>query len=352
MKRHASDLPPTRRQPTAPSRAVALRQARMRVLRALAPVLIFLVTSIITQWSWFHSSKRERPVLRQERLGLVNFVDDTDSCLWGIFSIHKQMEKFNMLPTVEHIAVVTSEISSEAKELLIEWLGPGQVREINPKFVRDRVHDSLRKDEFVKTEAFNMPYDKLIVMNSDTLIRKSLMHWFDYPAPAATQAKGTVEWTTGAMVIEPDKYLYMTILEYLPLSRRWLPKQDYGKDTWNSGDSYQGFLSSFLLSKATDDTMFTMDYGSFVQSRDMQERKENQYFWKYRPESIETFNFGQAKPWRNTTSFPKNPSICAMLTEWAESVSDAPENRLPKLPKFLSKCKTTAQDEAWAMKHG
>jgi len=348
MKRHTSDTPPTpQRRPTAPPRTT--RQPRTRILRALAPVLVFTVTSAVTQWSWLHSQKSERLPLRHKRLGLVNFVED-DNSLWGVYSIHKQMERFDMLPTVEHVAVVTSETSPKAKSLLQEWLGPGYVREMDKQYILDKVHDDLRRDEFVKTEAFNMiHYDKLIVLDSNTLIRKSLLHWFEYPAPAATQAKGTMEWMSGAMVVEPNKLLYITMLEYLPLSRRWIPKLDNGKDTWNSGDSYQGFLSSFMLSKATDDSMFTMDYGSFVQSSDMEERKENQYFWRYRPDSIETFRFDKLKPWRNSTSYAKNSATCALLTEWAESVADAPENKLPELPKFLKRCET--DDAAWATKY-
>lgn len=287
--------------------------------------------------------------MRHRRLALVNFVED-DNSLWGVYSIHKQMERFHMTPAVEHVAVVTSQTSPRAKSQLEEWLGSGNVREMDKQYILDKVHDSLRRDEFVKTEAFNMvQFDKVIVLDTNTLIRKSLMHWFDYQAPAATQAKGTVEWMSGAMVVEPNKVLYRTILEYLPLSRRWIPERYKGKDTWNSGDSFQGFLSSFLLSKATDDSMFTMDYGHFAQSSDMEERRENQYFLKYRPDTIETFRFDKLKPWKSTTSFTKNTATCVMLNEWAETVADAPESKLPEIPKFLKKCQTN--DTSWATKY-
>lgn len=256
-----------------------------------------------------------------------------------------------MLPSVEHVVVVTSDTPQKTKNILKDWLGPGNVREMDKRFIMDKVHDSLKREDFAQIEAFNMlHFDKLIVLDSDTLIRKSLLDWFDNPAPAATQAKGTMEWMTGAMMIEPDKRLYRTLLEYLPLSRRWIPSQDNGKDTWNSGDSYRGFLSSFLLSKATDNAMFTLDYGSFVQSSDMQERKENQYFFKYRPNSIETFHFDKATPWRYSASFTRQPATCALLLEWAETVVDAPESLLPELPKFLKKCNTTGA-ATWATKY-
>jgi hypothetical protein len=356
MKRKYIDSPSSRlsSKNTAPSRALGAarqqEQPRKRILRALAPVLIFSITSVVTQWTWFYSQSIDSSYLRHERLGLVNFVED-ESSLWGVYSIHNQMEKYGMLPTVDHVVVVTSETSQETKSLLKELLGPGHIRDMDKNYIMDKVHDSLRPDEFVKTEAFNMVhYDKLIVIDSNTLIRKNLMHWFELRAPAATQAKGTMEWVSGAMLIRPNKSLYITMLEYLPLSRRWIPKQDNGKDTWNSGDTYQGFLSSFFLSKATNENMVTMDYGNFVQCSDMEERKENQYFWRYRNNSIETFHFDKAKPWKKASAFAKHSATCAMLIEWAESVKNAPADKLPNLPQFLSRCETIPNAE-WAKRY-
>jgi hypothetical protein len=36
---------------------------------------------------------------------VVSSVDSKDEYLWGMYSIHKQMEKFNMMPSVMLIAL-------------------------------------------------------------------------------------------------------------------------------------------------------------------------------------------------------------------------------------------------------
>jgi hypothetical protein len=172
----------------------------------------------------------------------------------------------------------------ESKALLTEWLGPKNVREVDKNFVRDYVSDGLWVQVFSKIEAFNlMDFDKMIVLDNDIFIRQSLIHWFDYPAPAATQSRGTIEWNSGAMVIE--------LLEYIPKTRLWKPEWDDRKDTWNSRRGHQGFLSSFFLSNVTNDTMFTMSYGASVLSSDLAIQDENHYFWKYRNNAIETMHF-------------------------------------------------------------
>jgi hypothetical protein len=247
------------------------------------------------------------------------------------------MEKFNMTPQVSHVALVASDMEPESKALLTEWLGPKNVREIDKNVVRDYVPDGLWVEVFSKIEAFNLTdFDKLIVLDNDIFIRQSLMHWFDYPAPAATQARGTIEWNSGAMVIEPSTRLYNKLLEYIPKTRLWKPERDDGKDTWNSGRGHQGFLSSFFLSNVTDDIMFTMSFGASVLSSDLAKQDENHYFWKYRNNAIETMHFTH-KPW-STNTHPQSVALCAMFREWLESVSDAPQDRMKPLPNFLNRC--------------
>jgi alpha-N-acetylglucosamine transferase len=275
---------------------------------------------------------------RPQKMAVVNFVDSKDEYLWGVYSIHKQMEKFNMTPSVAHVALVASDIKKERKALLQQWLGPENVREVDKSFIRDLVpkKQNLWIPVFYKMETFNMTdFDKLIVLDNDIFIRKNILHWFDYPAPAATQARGTIEWNSGAMVIEPSARLYKALIDKIPLTRAWNPGQDDG-DNWNSKDGQQGFLSSFFLSNVTHDTMFTMSYGASMLSTDLEKMKENHYFWKYRPDAIETIHFTQHKPWKAVTS-TSHPAVCAMMREWLESVSDAPKG-LPPLPDILRKC--------------
>jgi hypothetical protein len=46
------------------------------------------------------------------------------------------------------------------------------------------------------------------VLDNAIIIWKSLMHWFDHSTPAATQCCDVIEWSTRAMVIEPNTGLY------------------------------------------------------------------------------------------------------------------------------------------------
>ena len=286
----------------------------------------------------FHNHTWNDKKPRHQRLGLVNFVDEADENLWGVYSIHNQMKKFGMSPTVEHIAVVSKGISSTSRALLEEWLGPAQVRQIDRSFILDKVHDDLQQGDFLRTEAFNMTeFDKLIVLDNSVFIRQSIMHWFVYPTPASTQTCGVIEWNTGAMVIEPETSLYNTLLSYIPRSRRWLPLEDKGMDAWNSNDGQQGFLSAFLTSNVTEHSMYTMSYSSTVLSSDLEDAVTNNYYWKFRPWVIETVHFTRHKPWKpNTQAY--SAAVCAMLREWAISVADAPKDQLPALPDFLRKC--------------
>ena len=201
---HASMM--SRSSPSKTSRAASRRPRASTFFAALSPVLLFNVS----QLSLFPTYEEpETPPSSPKRLGVVNFVDSKDSYLWGVYSIHKQMEKFNMTPQVSHVALVASDMKPESKALLTEWLGPKNVREVDKNFVRDYVPDGLWVQVFSKIEAFNLTdFDKMIVLDNDIFIRQSLIHWFDYPAPAATQSRGTIEWNSGAMVIEPSTLLY------------------------------------------------------------------------------------------------------------------------------------------------
>lgn len=296
------------------------------------------IRSQLSQFSALFESESKTRSRLEKRLGVVTFVDDKDYMLWGVYSIHKQLKKFNMTPSVTHIALVAKDTKKEDKALLREWLGSENVREIDKTIIRRKVHKGLWGAVFSKLEFFNMTdFDKLIALDNDVFIRQNIMHWFDYPAPAATMGKGTIEWNSGAMVIEPDTQLYNKLLEYLPKTRLWKPALDDGTDTWNSGDGHQGFLSSFFLSNVTDHTMFTMGSHCSVLSSDLDTNVPNYYFWRFRNDAIQTMHFTMHKPWKEKTQ-SSNKATCAMLREWTESVKDAPADRLPQLPNYLRSC--------------
>ena len=339
----------TRPSPLPPSRPLRRMKRNLRpaLLAVFMPVLILTMAQMRRLSSFPFASHdnidASSPPSRPRRLAVVNFVDDLDYYLWGVFSIHNQMQKFNM--TARHVALIPENMSKKSKTMLHEWLGKENVKEVDKNLIRKKVPKGLWIPVFNKLEAFNMAdeFDKLIVLDNDILIRQNIEHWFDYPAPAATHARGTIEWNSGAMVIEPNSTLYKILLDHVSLTRPWKPSKDDGVDTWNSYDGHQGFLSAFFTSNVTDDEMFTMSYASSMLSTDLEKRPENYYYWKYRRNTIETIHFTQHKPWKKVTE-TSNPAACSMLREWLESVASAPKEKLPKLPDFLSKCPSEATD--------
>lgn len=275
-----------------------------------------------------------------KRYAVVNFVDNKGYYLWGIYSIHNQMKKFRMLPAIKHVVLVASDMKVKQKKLLKKWLGKDNVIEVEKNFVRDHVPAGVWRTVFSKLEFFNLTqFDKVIGLDNDVFIRKDISHWFDLPAPAATQARSTIEWNSGAMVIEPNTNLFKKMLKYIPKIHVWDSKNDKGIDGYNSGIGHQGFLSSFFLSNITNDTMYTMSYGASVLSTDLRKVKENEYFWKYRNDAIETVHFTLDKPWsRKTVKKQGNPVLCAVMEEWLESVKNAPAKELHPLPNVLEQC--------------
>lgn len=273
------------------------------------------------------------------RLAVVTFVDSMDYYLWGVYSIHKQLKTVNMTPQIRHVTLIASDMKSKHLKLIQSWLGEENVWPVNKAVIRRKVPkgNNLWGAVFSKLEFFNLTmFDKIIALDNDVLIRRNIEHWFDFPAPAATQARGEIEWNSGAMVIEPSTELYEKLLEYLPRTTLWKPSLDTG-DTWNSGDGHQGFLSAFFTSNATSHNMFTMNYGCSMLSSDLESQFENHYYWKYRNHAIETLHLTKHKPWKDKTESSKEPT-CAMLREWGESVKDAPLDKMPPLPDYLRKC--------------
>lgn len=164
------------------------------LLSALAPVLVVLFTAT-----------RHLNATPPKRYAVVNFVDASDEYLWGVYSTHTQLKKFNMTPSVEHIAMVSQDISNTSRSLLAEWLGEQAIVEFDRNhIIRKLTGDkTLRQGVFLKIQAFNLTeYDKIILLDNDVLVRQSLMHWLNYKTPAATGSRGMMEFNSGAMVIK------------------------------------------------------------------------------------------------------------------------------------------------------
>lgn len=313
------------------------RPRHANLLAVLTPALLFTLAQVTQLSRLSIHPEPDHLIAPSKRYAVVNFVDKKTKSLWGIYSIHKQMLKFHMLPSIRHVALVASDMKKKDKKLLEEWLGQDNVIQVNEGIIRNQVPDGVWGQVFSKLEFFNLTqFDKVIGLDNDIFIRQNIAHWFDYPAPAATQARGTIEWNSGAMVIEPNTEMYEKLLEYIPKTRRFKPPDDKGIDTWNSGQGHQGFLSAFFSSNVTSDTIFTMNYGSSVLSSDLMEQRPNAYFWRYRRSSIETVHLTH-KPWKSEAA-PKGKDACEMYREWLETVADAPRERLYPLHNFLRRC--------------
>lgn len=314
-------------------------QRRASLLTVLAPALLFTLAQV-THLSLIHIKTEPDHIISspsKKRYAVVNFVDKKSKSFWGIYSIHKQMMKFHMLPAIRHVVLAASDMKGSDKELLIEWLGADNVIEVNATILRSQVPDGVWSEVFSKLEFFNLTqFDKVIGLDNDIFVRQSISHWFDYPTPAATQSRGSIEWNSGAMVIQPSTETYNKLIEYIPKTRRFKPSTDTGVDAWNSGQGHQGFLSAFFTSNVTSDTIFTMPYGSSVLSSDLMEQRANAYFWRYRQSQFETIHLTH-KPWKDEAA-PAKREACEMYREWLETVADAPRERLVPLHDFFRNC--------------
>lgn len=118
------------------------------------------------------------PPPRPKRYAVVNFVDKKSDYLWGIYSIHNQMKKFNMLPSIRHVVLVATDLKSRHKKLLRKWLGDENVIEIDKSFVRDHVPGGVWSTVFSKIEFFNMTqFDKVIGLDNDIFIRQDISRY-------------------------------------------------------------------------------------------------------------------------------------------------------------------------------
>ena len=83
--------------------------------------------------------------------------------------------------------------------LIESWLGKENVWPVNKSILRKKVPkgNQLWGAVFSKLEFFNLTmFDKVIALDNDILIRRNIEHWFDLPAPAATQERGSIEWNS------------------------------------------------------------------------------------------------------------------------------------------------------------
>lgn len=290
------------------------------------------------------------PDVHTRRLAVASFIDGTEH-MFGTYSIRVQMEKFNMTAQgVVQVAVVPTTFRATHKKewgVLHQWLDKKNIYEVD----KDHIYNKLTsggvwKPTFNKLWLFNLTnYDKVIVLDLDILIRTSLMHWFDYPTPCATQAQDNIEWNSGAMVIMPSTDVFNQMLAILPkmasFSDEKFAEKPKMNDNWNSAYHDQGFLSAFYTHQdrgnaTSKDRMKTMPTEASILSSSIV-RKQFIYFTEFRRHIFETVHFTTDKPWKGRTG-PSNLALCLMLQEWAGSVKGIDQYMNPCKNDFLRNC--------------
>jgi hypothetical protein len=281
---------------------------------------------------------------KKARYAVGNYIDKywMVGSVYGVYSIHTQLFKFNMTDLVDHVVLVSPLVPEKFVLILNQFLGEKSVRiQDNRELLSSLLHDDkIWAGTFNKVSLFNVTeYDKIIVLDNDILIRKNIMHWFDYPTPAATHSRGTIEWNSGAMVISPDADVFDKMVETMHLVKVWAGRSEETKtvDGFNSAFHDQGFLSAFFTSNVTSQRMHTMPYYSSMLSSDI---SHNGYFFTHRDHLIETIHFSANKPWREK-EWPRRGTLdlCRMLTEWNESLAGIEQyGDLDRLGNFLVNC--------------
>lgn len=279
---------------------------------------------------------------QERRLAVATFVDGPGH-VYGVYSIKQQMEKFNMTAQgVKLVTVVDTGFPRRfAKEwgILHQWFHSSDIYQVNKAYIASKINDDLWSGTFNKLWLFNLTdYDTVIVLDQDVLIRTSLMHWFDYPTPCATQAQDQIEWNSGAMVISPDTDVFNAMALTLPKVHKLTPESFASPvDNLNSGYHDQGFLSAFFTtSRTAAGRMKTLPTEASILSSSLR-RPQFRYFAERRRHILETIHFTVDKPWRGQTA-PNHAAVCDMLREWKASVAGMEAYGLAVENDYLRNC--------------
>eukprot|EP00804_Cyclotella_cryptica_P013151 CCRYP_006964-RA/>CCRYP_006964-RA protein AED:0.27 eAED:-0.46 QI:0/-1/0/1/-1/0/1/0/210 len=174
---------------------------------------------------------------------------------------------------------------------------------------------------FAKLFVFNLTeFEKIILTDTDILLRTNIMHWFDYPTPCGTQQKGDISWNSGAMVIKPSTELFDQMMKQLPQVRRYDTNKVFAEDPLNAGYSDQDFITAFFINHTVQESKkrCVMPSEASILSSVLNDGRWD-YYNKRRPFIYQTVHFTVHKPWRAQTVTNHN-FTCLMLREWFASV--------------------------------
>jgi len=130
----------------------------------------------------YHSSLSEDDVVvfssyhKHRRLAVANFIGQSgtaqaDDLLYGVYSIHQQLIKYNMIHNntneegVTHVAIVVNSTKQEHIDILTTWLGKENIKIVFNDYIMDRISSKqgLWKGVFGKLHYFNLTeFDKVI----------------------------------------------------------------------------------------------------------------------------------------------------------------------------------------------
>lgn len=279
---------------------------------------------------YHHRSEHILPQLRSSpspaataahQVAIVNFVESADQ-IYGVYSIHKQMIKYNI--NAAHVVLVPHDTEQSLRDAIALWIGEENLRVVNKYQILDKLADDshLWRGVFNKLWAFNLTeFEKIIVLDSDILIRTDITHWFDYPTPCAIQSGYDLNWNSGAMVITPDSKTFQQMLSRLPSIKRYDKTKVYHSDPMTGGYGQQAFVTAFFLGvqkNANNRKRCVMPTEAAVLSSSLK-HEQFSYFNDFHPWIYETVHFTVHKPWRDDTS-PDHPFVCRMLREWNETM--------------------------------
>lgn len=117
--------------------------------------------------------------MRPQRYAVANFVEGNDQ-IYGVYSIHQQLVKFNMVrqsfngtnnndhgnSEIVHVVIVPSDIDQKYRSVLASWLGEENIRIVDKGYILDRLKDEQQmwKGTFNKLWMYNLTeFDKVIM---------------------------------------------------------------------------------------------------------------------------------------------------------------------------------------------
>jgi hypothetical protein len=333
----------------------------MKLIAVSALLINFLVLVFVTNsyvWVIPPQSQHRDNFRSRHKYALANFVDDGEDQIYGVYSIHRQLIKFNMLLSspgegseekLTHVVLVDREFDPTRRDVLASWVGEKNVRVVNKMDVPGKLkpEQNMWVGTFNKLFFFNLTeFDKIIMMDTDVLIRTNIMHWFDHDTPCGVDTN-VFSWNSGTLLISPDADVFKAMLHDLTLTQRFETADSYERDPLSNGYSDQDFVTNFFVRNASNKTKSKRYHRCILppEAAPLSVELEYNYFFQYynrfHPDTYETVHFATNKPWRDVGRMASSPFMCALMKEWNQSMNGIDQyysRGLPPLDRNFSLC--------------